>query len=58
MEGEGVFLFSDGRTYTGQWKQNNMHGVGELRFLNGDKYIGKFYNGVYDGMMEFYNSKT
>ena len=38
-----MYHFSDGRIYTGQWKNNQMHGYGEFLWKEGKKYYG-FYS--------------
>jgi hypothetical protein len=30
IEGTGHLIFSDGRTYLGEWENNKMHGKGKL----------------------------
>ncbi len=33
--GEGRVEFNDGGFYTGEWKDNKMHGYGKLHYENG-----------------------
>ena len=35
MEGNGTYTYADGRTYTGQWQNNKIHGQGELNWPDG-----------------------
>ena len=30
MEGEGTYIWADGKTYKGSWKEANMHGKGNI----------------------------
>lgn len=32
--------------YDGPWQGNNKHGIGTMVFTNGDKYVGRWVNGV------------
>jgi len=42
---EGTFLFADGVTYEGEFKDDRMDGRGSYHFANGDVYEGEFqYN--------------
>ena len=36
--GHGIFLFSQGDIYEGDWKDDRMHGFGEYRFHDGKMY--------------------
>lgn len=38
------YVWSDGRTYTGEWKDNKMHGHGEFKWLDGRSYTGYYIN--------------
>jgi hypothetical protein len=40
MEGEGTFVWSDGRTFKGQWKDNLIHGKGVYKWPDGRIYDG------------------
>ena len=42
MEGEGIYTFSDGKVYKGNFKEGKLHGQGDLTFVNEDKYFGNF----------------
>ena len=42
MDGEGEYIFPDGRKYNGEWMNNKMHGEGEFIWPNGKKYNGNF----------------
>jgi hypothetical protein len=41
---EGTITYSDGRTYTGQWKFRERSGQGTLTWSDGRKYAGEFKN--------------
>ena len=48
--GHGTMTYADGRPYyLGEWKNKNPHGQGTIIYLNGDKYVGEFKDGLYDG---------
>ena len=34
--GEGTYHYSNGDTYEGQWRWNNLHGYGIYRHANGE----------------------
>ena len=38
----GVYQWSDGRSYSGQWKKNQMHGKGEFKWPNQIRYVGEY----------------
>ena len=40
-----AYTFDDGDKYVGEWKENQMHGLGTYTWANGDKYIGEFRDG-------------
>ena len=39
----GTYIWSDGRRYEGQWKENQMHGKGSFTWPEGKTYIGEYY---------------
>lgn len=43
--GTGKYAFNDGTTYEGRWRKHKMHGLGVLRFVNGDALTGTFTKG-------------
>ena len=45
MHGKGIFYWTDGRTYTGEYKQDKKHGDGVFEWPDGKKYYGKWDNG-------------
>lgn len=51
-DGYGVYKWVDGSSYTGQWEENNMHGVGEYVDKNGVPWEGKFRNGSGPGLIQ------
>lgn len=40
--GDGIFEYSAGSSYEGQWKDNYMHGIGVLNIPSEGKYEGEF----------------
>ena len=36
--GKGIFNWSNGKSYTGEWVNNKRHGKGVLCVISGDKY--------------------
>jgi hypothetical protein len=40
MDGVGVYLWSDGRRYTGEYKDDKKHGYGEYSWADGRVYSG------------------
>ena len=51
-EGKGVFNSEIG-VYDGQFADNKRHGMGELKFKNGDSYCGNWRQDKMDGKGEF-----
>ena len=49
IDGEGVFVFSDGSKYTGQFLNRLPHGSGKVLYANGELYEGKMKEGSFDG---------
>ena len=41
-EGQGVFTWTNGAKYEGQWKNDCMHGQGTKTFSNGGSYVGEW----------------
>ena len=41
--GTGVMKYSDGRIYSGEWKNGRWHGRGRATFSNGDLFEGMYY---------------
>ncbi|GHU12595.1 hypothetical protein FACS189449_06550 [Alphaproteobacteria bacterium] len=50
-QGTAVYLAKDCKytTYTGNWLAEKWHGMGTLKFVNGDEYTGYFANGEMQG---------
>lgn len=49
IQGEGTFIWPNGNKYTGEWKQNQMHGEGMMWISDGTVQSGKFENGNFVG---------
>lgn len=43
------FFLCTGSEYTGDWKENLMHGFGQCKFANGDTYVGQYHKGQRSG---------
>ncbi|XP_076650298.1 uncharacterized protein LOC143357661 [Halictus rubicundus] len=56
MEGEGVYRWSNGIQYKGEFQQNQMHGIGLLQLHNNCWYKGDFENGYQHGKGLFVDS--
>ena len=48
INGKGVFRFSTGEVYEGEWKDNNYCGSGSIK-LSSDRYDGEFSESKYNG---------
>ena len=42
--GHGTFWYSDGKVYSGGWKNNQYHGEGTCTFSDGTEFISKYKN--------------
>ena len=49
VNGKGVMNYTDGSTYTGEWKNGKRHGKGTLVYADGRKYEGPFENDCFHG---------
>jgi len=49
MHGEGVFSWSDGRKYKGEYYNDLKHGKGDFYWPDGRKYCGQWKSGKQDG---------
>jgi len=47
--GNGSFVFSNGSTYSGNWKHDKRDGQGTLKFASGSKYVGESKENNFDG---------
>ena len=43
--GQGIYFFSDGDSFMGQWKDGNPHGEGVYTYPSGEKFVGKWKEG-------------
>jgi len=56
-EGFGTEYYDDGTYYSGYWKRNSKHGLGEVRRFGFLIFTGNFYNNVRKGFgIEFYDN--
>lgn len=55
MDGRGVFIWDDGRKYTGDYKEDKKEGYGVFEWADGRKYKGFWSNGKQHGEGEFIN---
>ena len=55
-QGKGRFYFDDGSYYTGQWRDNRIHGQGSLYYGDGSlAYEGSWHNDCFHGKGKMYN---
>ena len=47
--GLGIYVFSDGSFYTGEWKDGFPEGPGTLKYIDGSKDEGEWRGGSYIG---------
>lgn len=47
--GTGIYRWSDGTKYAGQWNRDTEHGLGEKHYANGDSYRGGWKEGLFHG---------
>ncbi len=52
-DGKGTYVFQDGATYIGEFKNGIMEGFGKLTDRFGNVYTGNFKNNKYDGVGKF-----
>lgn len=50
QDGAGLYVYSNGTTYMGFFKNGKRHGPGQLYFTNDQYYIGNFNQGVKSGL--------
>ena len=48
-EGRGIFSWSNGNLYEGEWKEGNKNGLGTFTYLDGSKYKGEWKDGNCNG---------
>ena len=49
MHGQGVFYFTEGSIYTGNWDSGERNGGGKLVLNNNEEYDGNWENGKLKG---------
>lgn len=49
--------YSNGATYSGEFRNGVFDGSGEMTFANGDKFVGQYVNGYQDGRGQTFNSQ-
>lgn len=54
INGKGVYLYSHGEKYTGDFKEGHREGFGTLIFPNGDTYEGEFVDGDQNGLGKYH----
>ena len=47
--GKGIYKYSDGSIYDGNWHRGRRHGEGTYTYCNGDVYIGEWEDGYKSG---------
>ena len=53
VNGDGTYLWSDGRKYVGQWKDDKVNGRGAFSYADGSKFVGQFKAGKLSGQGVF-----
>jgi hypothetical protein len=48
--GTGMMKYSDGRVYSGEWKDGRWHGMGRATFSNGDVFEGMYFEDQRHGL--------
>ena len=51
--GKGVYSFSAGSSYDGEWKNGSQNGKGKYTYKNGDVYDGNWLNGKHNGFGKY-----
>jgi len=54
MEGEGTYIWSDGKKYVGSWSRNTRKGFGIMILQDGKYYKGEWDNDERYGQGEFH----
>jgi hypothetical protein len=47
--GRGMYIFSDGSSYSGEWKNGFPDGFGTLKYIDGFKDEGQWQRGIFLG---------
>ena len=47
--GTGIYVFTDGSSYSGEWKDGYPEGSGILKFIDGSENTGEWSHGIYIG---------
>lgn len=58
MEGYGVYTWSDGRKYEGEYKDDKKHGFGRYTWADERRYEGWWYRGKQHGLGFYYVKGT
>merc|ERR1711957_423419 len=53
IEGQGIYTWSDGRRFEGEWYDNKMHGVGRFTWADGRIYEGEYIDDKKEGQGTF-----
>ncbi len=59
INGFGVFIFDNGNSYTGDWREGKLEGKGLFVFKDtGDVYVGEFHNGLRNGRGTYFRGNS
>ena len=53
MHGTGIYNYTVGDEYNGEWKNDKKDGLGTLKYSGGDIYVGSFKNNVKHGLGQY-----
>ena len=53
MEGMGIYIWNDGRKYSGQYKDDKKHGFGIYTWADARCYMGFWYKGKQHGLGKY-----
>ena len=55
INGQGTYIFHDGKKYEGEYKDGEYHGQGTFTYPDGSKYVGEWKDGKKNGKGTLYH---